>query len=77
MMAMEYRCGVFSEVWEREKTVIVKKCNAKKTKKKQALMKKLHLLKQEIKDAVIKAYLLRCKVRYSVAYSEWRIAILN
>lgn len=73
MAAFNIRCGVLSELWEREKGHLTKNLIQKKSKKNQGLMKKLNNLKPEVKEIVIKAYLLRCKYKYSAIYTEWRI----
>jgi len=45
----------------------------KKTKKKTALMKKLNLMNDDIKNSMIIAYLERCKIKYQITFAEWRI----
>lgn len=44
----------------------------KKTKKRQSLLKKLNVLSDDVKKAVISAYLHRCKLKYQAGFSEWR-----
>ena len=45
----------------------------KKTKEKQALWKKLNLIDNNVKDLIIKAYMLRCKLRFQQKFLEWRL----
>eukprot|EP00347_Sterkiella_histriomuscorum_P013353 403365039 len=67
------RCQVMSEIWEREKQFIIKDLILKKNKKKAGLMKKLNLLADDIKEAMIQAYLERCKIKYQLTFAEWRL----
>lgn len=36
-------------------------------------MKKLNILPEEIKKAMIQAYLERCKLKYQLIFAEWRL----
>lgn len=72
---MKFRCIVVSELWEREKGVLTKRYISKKSKKNTAILKKLNMMSNEMKDSVIQAYLLRCKYKFSVVYSEWRMQL--
>ena len=67
------RCDVVKELWDKEKAQIIKDCITKKTKKKTALMKKLNLMHDDIKNAMINAYLERCKIKYQITFAEWRL----
>ena len=58
------RCMVMSEIWDREKQFIVKSYILKKNKKKTSVVKKLNMMMDDIKEAMIKAYLERCKIKY-------------
>ena len=62
--ALEQRCEALSDIWDRERAALIKECMAKKNKKKASLMKKLNLMQEDVKKAMIKAYLERCKLRY-------------
>ena len=59
--------------WEKEKTVVSKQLMSKKTKQNQLLWNKVNGMQDSIKEAVIKVYLERCKLRYMIRYLEWRL----
>lgn len=73
LASFQHRCEVLGEIWEHEKTLIIKDCIIKKNKKKQVLMKKLNIMSDDIKDAMIKAYMDRCKLKYQLNFAEWRL----
>jgi hypothetical protein len=45
----------------------------KKTQRKQLLLKKLTVIDESVKAAIIKAWVKRCKFRYMARFIEWRI----
>lgn len=56
---------------------MINECIKKKTKKNSALMTKLNLIDSNIKDRLIKSYLLRCRLVYGVRYLTWRASLLT
>ncbi|CDW87083.1 UNKNOWN [Stylonychia lemnae] len=73
ILSFKYRCDVIKDLWDKEKAGIIKDCITKKTKKKTLLMKKLNLMHDDIKTAMIEAYLERCKLKYQLIFAEWRL----
>ena len=73
LQAYKMRCQVLSEIWDREKQFLVKSYILKKNKKKSGVVKKLNLMSDEIKQAMIKAYLERCKIKYQLTFADWRM----
>ena len=47
MQALQCRCDVMFELWEREKAQMIKEQILKKTKKKNSLLKKLNMISDE------------------------------
>lgn len=45
----------------------------KSQKKKQALIKKLNMMPDDVKRAMIDAYLERCKLKFQLTFAEWRL----
>ena len=45
----------------------------KKTKVKQLLWKKLNLIDGNVKDAIIKCYMQRAKIRFHQRFLQWRL----
>jgi hypothetical protein len=45
----------------------------KKTQRKQYLLKRLTVIDDSIKGAIIKAWIKRCKMRYMARFIEWRV----
>jgi hypothetical protein len=59
--------------WERERSFLLKQCMQKKTKHRQALWKRLNLIDNSVKEAIIRVYLFRCLIRYKIRFLEWRL----
>ncbi|CDW83422.1 UNKNOWN [Stylonychia lemnae] len=72
--AQELRISHFTKVlWEKEKSSLLKICMTKKNKKKQEIWKKINLIEPSIRDAIIKCYMKRCKLRFQQRFLEWRL----
>lgn len=63
------------DYWEKEKVVLVKQylTNKKGQKKAKQLVKSLNMMSDDIRDALIKLYMNKCKIEYNIKYLEWRV----
>jgi len=70
----ERRRAVLTDyLWEREKHVLYKQCQQKKTKRKQFILRRINAANQPARDAAIKLYEERCRVRHYARFLEWRL----
>lgn len=61
-------------LWDRERNLITKQCMGKKvSKQKQEIFKKVNIINDNVKEAILKTYLKRCQYKYQVNFLEWRL----
>lgn len=67
-----YKVQVLNRVWDREVNNIRMEAMKSKDKKVKKFVSEVATIKDEVKEVLLKNYLMRCSLRHALAFFQWR-----
>jgi hypothetical protein len=71
-MIYNTKMQILFKIWDRELMNISKVALKGKDKKSKQMLADLNTIRQDVKEALLRAYLFRCGIKYSLAFFQWR-----
>jgi hypothetical protein len=71
-MIYNTKMQILYRIWNRELLHISKGALKGKDKKSKQMLSDLNTIRDDVKDALLRAYLFRCTVKHSLAFFQWR-----
>jgi hypothetical protein len=71
--SLKARLEFLSDYFDKEKGFLIKLFIQKKSKKTKSLIKKLNMLNDDVRNKILKIYLERCLIDFSIKFNKWRM----
>jgi len=75
----QFKLDLLRKYWDKELHVLIGQYAKKRTKSKKNkdMLNKLRTIKDEVKEAVLRKYLEKCRTAHSLKFFEWRRQLSN